>query len=334
MDDDISRAFPRAGNDADKLRLLVRYAILAPSGHNTQPWKFRIDDRYLELQADRSRALPVVDPADRALTISCGAALEHLVVAARYFGLEIEVEPLPGTDPDLLARISISGEAEPNDDDRSLFRAMSNRRTTRGRYDPRPVSNDVLDLCRHRAASRAANLLLITDPGIRSKLADLVAEGDRRQFDDPAFRDELAAWIRSRRSSRKDGVSADGFGMPDVMSPISAFVVRHFDVGEKTALADRDKVNAVSAQMAVLATAQDEPIAWLNTGRALSQVLLTLADAGATAAFLNQPIEVPELRPRLQRLVDSVDQPQLLLRLGYGPDIPAAARRPVSEVLV
>ncbi len=61
------------------LRSLLKYAVLAPSGHNTQPWLFRPtekDDLYLI--ADRTRALPVVDPHDRELIISCGAALDHL----------------------------------------------------------------------------------------------------------------------------------------------------------------------------------------------------------------------------------------------------------------
>jgi nitroreductase len=65
-----------------RLRFLLGYAILAPSSHNTQPWRFRLRGPTLDLLADRRRALPVVDPEDRALVISCGAALGHLRVAA------------------------------------------------------------------------------------------------------------------------------------------------------------------------------------------------------------------------------------------------------------
>ena len=48
--------FPKDGDAGEKLRFLVRYAILAPSGHNTQPWLFRVDDEAIELFADRARA--------------------------------------------------------------------------------------------------------------------------------------------------------------------------------------------------------------------------------------------------------------------------------------
>jgi nitroreductase len=65
--------FPKEGTRNEQLKFLLNYAILAPSSHNTQPWLFKIvDDNMIELYADRTLALAVVDPEDRALTISCG----------------------------------------------------------------------------------------------------------------------------------------------------------------------------------------------------------------------------------------------------------------------
>lgn len=77
--------YPERGGDAAKLRFLPHYAILAPSGHNTQPWRFRIEDDWVDLIADRERRLPVVDPHDRELMNSCGATLTLLRTAMRRF---------------------------------------------------------------------------------------------------------------------------------------------------------------------------------------------------------------------------------------------------------
>ncbi len=66
--------FPANGTTTEKLKFLLNYAILAPSGHNTQPWFFTIEDNAIELYADRTSTLPVVDPNNRELIISCGAA--------------------------------------------------------------------------------------------------------------------------------------------------------------------------------------------------------------------------------------------------------------------
>lgn len=54
--------FPADGGSEDQLRFALRYAVLAPSGHNTQPWRFHVDGDSVEVHADRMRALSVVDP--------------------------------------------------------------------------------------------------------------------------------------------------------------------------------------------------------------------------------------------------------------------------------
>ena len=100
--------FPVNGKTSEKLKFLLNYAILAPSGHNTQPWLFKIVDDGVELYVDQTRALPVADPEFRELIISCGAALFNLKIALRYFGLQDIVEVFPHEqNSDLLAKISI-----------------------------------------------------------------------------------------------------------------------------------------------------------------------------------------------------------------------------------
>jgi hypothetical protein len=78
--------------------------LSAPSSHNSQPWLFRFTPGGVELIADRTRALPVVDPGDRELVISCGAVLHHVEVALSPLGEAHRVTLVPDeTDPDLLA---------------------------------------------------------------------------------------------------------------------------------------------------------------------------------------------------------------------------------------
>src|SRR6056297_462852 len=69
------------------------------------------------------------------------------------------------------------------------------------------------------------------------------------------------------------------------------------------------------------------------TGCALSDILTTLSAEGWTAFYLNQPVEIAELRPQLRDVPGLEEMPQLLLRVGRG-DLPAPApRRPVDDVL-
>lgn len=326
--------FPTGAADADRLRFLVNYAVLAPSGHNTQPWLFRIGDHGLDLIADRTRALPVVDPHDRALTISCGAALETLVVAARRFGYLLAVEVFPRADPDLLATVKLVAGAKPGENDLALFEAISRRRSTRTKYDNRVLPAQLRQVCRELADAHGIELTIVEEKSHRTDIAELVAEGDCAQFGDPAFRRELAAWVHSRRAVTRDGMSGESFGMPDVLSSVGALVIRTFDIGNGVAAGDRDKIVDGSPLLAVFSSTGDEPRDWLATGRSLAAVLLTLTASGATAAFLNQPVEVPELRPRLKAAAETDGIPQLLMRFGYGKKLEPSVRRPTDDVLI
>lgn len=53
---------------------LVRYATLAPSSHNTQCWKFALDEQSITIRPDLSRRCPAVDPDDHHLFVSLGCA--------------------------------------------------------------------------------------------------------------------------------------------------------------------------------------------------------------------------------------------------------------------
>ena len=73
---------------------------------------------------------------------------------------------------------------------------------------------------------------------------------------------------------------------------------------------------------------------WLEGGVALSRMLLIAQTKNVWSSFLNQPIEVPELRPKVQELLkEEKGFPQIMLRMGYGKDVKPTPRRPVYEVL-
>jgi hypothetical protein len=67
--------FDANGTFEEKALALLRFAVLAPSGHNTQPWRFLIGQGSVDFFADRARRLEVVDPSNRELVMSVGAAI-------------------------------------------------------------------------------------------------------------------------------------------------------------------------------------------------------------------------------------------------------------------
>ena len=329
----LRRHLPRSGEAEERLRFLLNYAVLAPSGHNTQAWLFRVGNGEVDLYADRTRGLPVVDPEDRALVISCGAALFYLRVAIGHFGYAGEVQTFPDPDDqDLLARVLLGLEQEATEEEESLFRVLKERRSNRGPFEARQVPGRILSALQAAAWEEGAWLHLVQDEVAKHALAELIAEGDRIQLADKRFRRELASWVHPNRTKSRDGIPSYAFGFGDLMSLAGPFVIRTFDTGKGQAAKDRQLAEG-SPVLAVLGTEGDAPADWLAAGQALARILLRARAEGVWASFLNQPIEVLELRPWVRETVGEEGLPQLLLRMGYGHEVRPTPRRAIEEVL-
>ena len=325
--------FPAGGEPGEQLRFLLGYAVLAPSTHNSQPWRFRAHGERLELLADRTRALPVSDPDDRELTLSCGCALYHLRVAARRFGWRGEVVTWPDpTDPDLFARLGLGEAGDATPEELAEFGAILRRRTHRGRFDARPVPNEVLTELRVLATEEGAWLHLVEAEEERAALADLINEADARQGSDPRFRRELAAWLHPSRRESGDGIPDHALGAEELKFYRGPLVVRTFDRGDGEAARER-QVAEGSPVLAVLGTDHDTAPAWLKAGQALGRLLLRARSLGLFASYLNQPVEVPEVRAQLPDVLGRDGKPQLVLRFGFGAEPPPTPRRPLAAVL-
>ena len=326
--------FPHFGTEAAKLEFLLGYAVLAPSSHNTQPWLFRIRGDEVELYADRTRACRVADPDDRELIISCGAALCQLRIAMRHFGYLGKVKILPDHgDSDLLARVCLGLQAETCVEDNLLFHAITKRRTNRQLFSNDPVPEPLLAALEQAAAKEGARLRILRSQETRYALADLIADADRRQWANKRFRLELAAWVHANRSASRDGIPGYAQGIDDLMSYAGPLVVRTFDMGEGQAAKNRELATG-SPVLAVLETNGDTPREWLAAGQALARVLLRARVEDVWASFLNQPIEIAALRQNLPHAIGHAGFPQLILRLGFGPDVRPTPRRFVDEVLI
>lgn len=311
---------------ADLVSHLVGGAVLAPSSHNTQPWRFRVSDKRIELWADRSRALPVNDPFDRELVISCGCALLNLRVAVAHAGFAPLVESGGSCDePDRIARVTLTVDDSALVD-AELFDFIPLRRTYRHRFAAKPVAEDALRALGQAAEKEGAWLHVLSSNLQRQNAAELVSKGDAILWANPSWRRELAAWMHPRRCG-------DGLSLPGLAVPIAQVVVRTFDMGYGVAAKDRQLADE-SPVLAVLGTDSDTEDDWLRAGQALQRLLLTAVQHGLQASYLNQPVQLAELRPKLLALLGRSGFPQVLLRIG-APNTPidAAPRRTVEEVI-
>jgi len=319
----------------DELETIVTAASWAPSVHNTQPWRFTATADRVDIFADRSRLLSVIDPLGRELTISCGAAVLFARLAVRGLGKACTVSLLPDpADPDHLARILIGKASAPTAEERQLIRALPIRYTDRDRFDDRPVPPALIEELSSAAAEEGAWLRLLDRTGDLASIAVLTARADDMEKADPAYLAELVAWSRVSPDA-PDGVPRAAVPRTPVSERGSSVRLRDFDVDH------RDTAGSVSPLpppaehplLALLGTPGDDPWAWLAAGQALGRLLLRAAAAGVTASPMTQVLEVATTRAQLARSLHILGSPQMLLRFGYGRGRPTTNRRAVSAVL-
>lgn len=313
-----------------QMRGLVRYATLAASGHNTQPWKFAIQTDAIEIHPDYSRRLPVVDPGDRELWISLGCSLENLLHAARAAGYAPDV-----TYPDTaeFIRVRLVADAAQGG---PLLDAIPLRQNTRSEYDARSVNARDLDQLHALSLEPGVKLWFALNAADINLVLDYVNQSNLSQYADGAFLDELIDWIRFNKKealASLDGLFSRCSGSPEVPRWLGQMVVAGTNP-QQQADVDARKLRS-SAGAVVIISESDDRAAWVRTGQVYERLALTLTSMNIKSAFLNQPIEVGSVRGQFQNAIGlDTAVPQLLVRFGYAGAMPRSQRRSVESVLV
>jgi nitroreductase len=311
---------------------LIRLATLAANSHNTQPWQFVPGDRRIDIRPDVSRRLSAVDPDDHHLFCSLGCAAENLAIAAAATGHGGEARFNPaGVSSVVFEYADGAPVASP------LFPAILTRQSTRAGYDGRAVSADDLATLAAAADVPGVETILITDRKRIGEIADLVVAGNDAQMADAAFRRELKTWLRfnpRQALATADGLFSVTTGNPSLPSWLG---LRFFDLLVSAASEGRQYTAQMrsSAGVAVFVSDSNDKMHWVQAGRAAQRFALQATALGLKHAFVNQAVEVPAVRAQLATYLGVGDRrPDLIMRFGYGPEVPKSLRRPVEQVLV
>ncbi|HTO94627.1 MAG TPA: nitroreductase [Bacteroidota bacterium] len=329
--------FPWSGTPEEQALFLLQYAVLAPSTHNTQPWKFAVVPGGIEVFADYARRMPVVDPGNRELLMSVGAAVFTLRVAAERFGMDCRVTYSYSNDSErplaVVALAPRAGGGAPDEALASLFGPIVRRHTNRHPFLLSRVPEAIIRRIRGLHAGGMAGVVVSTDGNINSQVSEIVAAADRMQMADPSFRSDIAEWIRPNWTQRHDGVTGAALGMNTVSSALGAWTTRVVDTGAVRAARDRNL--CAEAPGLLVIQSEDATAHWLACGELLQHTLLVLTREGLHHSYFNMPVQVPELRVRLRAVCGLSAWPQLLLRVGFSLTEPSRTpRRPVDEVLM
>ena len=329
--------------DIATLKTLATEANRAPSTHNTQPARFALDDagRILVL-ADLSRRLAVGDPTNRDMGLSCGAALEGLVMALAGRGIGAEVEDAwPGdvlwrAGYRLAARLSPSGAATAPD----LAAFTETRFTWRGLFSPAaPETRAALDAWARgkNDVTLASGKHALTFIAARNDEASLAVMRER------AFRDELVAWMRlspSHPAYARDGLNLDALRMGRLEGAVAGKILASplFSLADRLGLAkslvsETAKTMTATACLIFHRPAGESPV---ETGRAFYRFWLDFTRFGLAGWPMAVLADVPAAADAMGRRFSVPAEHRLInvLRVGPAPAELPKVRLPPGELVL
>jgi hypothetical protein len=218
----------------------------------------------------------------------------------------------------------------------TLFDAIPLRQNIRSEYDGQPIKNDDIDQVMSLPLEPGVELHFVTSPSEMETTLEYVNQGNLSQYADNAFIDELISWLRFNKKDAlavMDGLYSVCSGNPEVPSWLGQMFVAGTKPQQQADI-DAKKLRS-SAGAVLVASEADDKSSWVRTGQVYERLALKMTSLNLQSAFLNQPIEVKNLRGQFQSAMNlGSSLPQLLLRYGHAPALPRSQRRSVDAVLI
>jgi len=292
---------------------LISFAVCAPSGHNSQPWKFQVKNNEIIIIPDFTKHLAVVDSTDRELFISLGCALENLQIAALHYGYSsnyvYENEKII---------VTFEKKEDNSNSDDTLFSAIEKRHTHRGNFSGEIISEKQLPSIEN---SENASVLVFDSKSKETKIIrEKIVEGNKIQMSDDDFRNELVSWMRFNKGHIEEthnGLCYNVLGFPATPTFMGKMIIKMFlkpDAQNKT----DEEINASASHFCLFTIKENTIQNYIELGKLLEQYLLKITSLDLSYSFSNQPCEIPELSEKLKNELNINDYPAVIIRLGYG----------------
>lgn len=297
-------------------KILISFAICAPSGHNSQPWKFQTTENQIIVMPDMSKTLKVVDGENRELFISLGCAVENMQIAATLYGYESDYEYIDGK---IVVTFRQSETVTPD----PLLDQIKKRHTHRGEFTGKKIPSDLIKILQSVEKEQNTDFAIFDGETNEAKLIkEKIYLGNDIQMSDTAFKNELVEWMRFNKKDIKEnqnGLCYNVLGFPATPKFVGKKMVRMF-LSPKAQNKTDNGVNNSASAFCLFSTAAKSEADYIAVGKTLERVLLKITELNLAYSFSNQPCEVEPLSLKLREELSLTNYPSVVIRIGYGEE--------------
>ncbi len=332
--------YPDQGTLREKGRFLLRYAHLAPSIENAQPWSFQLQDDHIRMSG-RRRGTSGSSLRARDIYFSLGCAVENLSVAAGHFEHSHRVSYVPegrsaSLDVDLDPDWTF-GEYKVTE----VFEQLTEDHVCATELEDRKLSYEHKELIRGVTCEDVVLLNLLEGAGgmgkilkFRAKIHDTLSEHQNQNNEAPS----------SEGRTQEETQDQQGL-LHRILEYVRSWFPSNTNQEQSEEPRERDSSSTSDTYeppnplppAVVLSGWVDGPISWIKCGRVFQRVSLLLGRENVQVQPFHDVMAHSTAREEVSRMIDSPQEtiPLFLFRVGYVSDEEEQSSRvPLEDVLI
>lgn len=326
---------------SDPREKLIAHGILAPSGHNMQPWSIKLDQnnhKVMYLYIEKDRLTPKVDPIFRQLMISQGTFLEYMKIAGETLGYELKIDLFPFgiiEEKNFIADISKKPIArieliEISPIKNTFYDMLFLPDTNRLAYQKREIQMDAILQLNDMIKDEYITSSFYNDEKNVKEISHIAYQSVRIEADQKDVMKETDAVFRSNEKKKnhyKYGFSLEGQGMKGPMKYLIQGMITLFPKmgqgeGSKKAFLD-GAIHAIenTSNYFMLSSNDNDYHSQIKAGMTYARLVLKAHELGLAVQPLSQAIqeydEMKTLYDQIHQLYGEHKTIQMLARIGY-----------------
>lgn len=271
------------------IRKILEAAVYAPSGDNSQPWRFEVAGNTVKVLNIRERDRTLYNFKYRGSFVAHGALLENILIASSFFGYKAVLDFLP--DPQHIHWVATVFLEKADVKSDPLYPYITKRVTNRRFYKKEKLIPEQKDRILNSAGPIGyGRVILIEDSSQKESLATALAVNDRLILENRHIHDfifEQINWTEKEELEKRSGLYVKTLELP-VPKEFMFRLFRHWSVvrvfnkvGFARLIAkDGAKLYSSSPALGFILVPGDSYLDFINTGRVLERLWLEATRTG------------------------------------------------------